>query len=180
MPLPNSNIEVGSGTVGVGVGEKQLTQNGVIATLGEGVAKQSGQNGVIWTLGLGVGVTQSVHTWSWCVQTPVTQTSGINARKGHQGSPPAAGISPQSQMVPSTESWVNTCTLLCGCCAVTSIPEVKFPVRTGSVTIAGTVPPDGVEGFWVPVVGSCNAARSLSCCSWPPFCKSPITLMTSP
>jgi hypothetical protein len=56
MPLPNNNNEVGSGTGG-GVGEpKQFTQNGVIPTLGEGVAVQLAQNGVIPGLGVGDGV----------------------------------------------------------------------------------------------------------------------------
>jgi hypothetical protein len=163
MPLPNSNIDVGSGTVGVGVGEKQLTQNGVIPTLGEGVGAQppETQNGVISTLGLGEGVVMhSGHVLLWCEHTPVTQTSGINARKGHSGIPPAAAISPQSQIVPSTESCVKTCTLLCGCCAVTSMPDVRSPVAAcvaevvdmlavkGPPAIAGvTAPVDDVDGF---------------------------------
>src|SRR5438874_11523866 len=103
--------------------------------------------------------------------------SGINNRNGHFGNPPpTAGISPQSQMVPSTESCWKTCTSLWGCCAATSVPAINAGTAacvagadvvavSGSVAIAGvTLVVDEVDAVCVLVVGSCNAARSLSCC----------------
>src|SRR5713101_6626535 len=55
---------------------------------------------------------------------PVTQISGISARNGHLGKPPTEGISPQSQIVPSTLSCSKTWTSPC-CCGATSVPEVS-------------------------------------------------------
>src|SRR5205814_1259078 len=109
---------------------------------------------------------------------PVTQISGISNRNGHFGNPPpTAGISPQSQIVPSTVSCWKTCTSLCGCCAATSVPAINAGATacvagpadvlavSGSVAIAGvTLVVDEVDAVCVLVVGSCNAARSLSCC----------------
>src|SRR5436190_20962614 len=103
--------------------------------------------------------------------------SGISARNGHFGNPPpTAGISPQSQMVPSTESCWKTCTSLWGCCAATSVPAINAGATAcvagatdalavnGSAAIAGVTPVvDEVDVVCVLVVGSCNAARSLSC-----------------
>src|SRR2546421_9410044 len=100
--------------------------------------------------------------------------SGISNRKGHFGNPPpTAGISPQSQIVPSTESCWKTCTSLWGCCAATSVPAINAGAMacvagatdvlavSGSAAIAGVTPVvDEVETV-VLVVGSCNAARSL-------------------
>src|SRR6266853_4122183 len=105
--------------------------------------------------------------------------SGIAARnrKGHFGNPPpTAGISPQSQIVPSTESCSKTCTSLWGCWAATSVPAINAGATacvagaevlavSGSAAIAGVTPVvDEVDAVCVLVVGSCNAALSLSCC----------------
>src|SRR5437763_7337291 len=108
---------------------------------------------------------------------PVTQMSGINARNGHFGNPPpTAGISPQSQIVPSTESCSKTCTSLWGCCAATSVPAINAGATacvagaadelaaSGSPAIAGVTLVEEVDVVCGLVVGSCNAARSLSCC----------------
>src|SRR2546423_4226827 len=99
---------------------------------------------------------------------PVTQMSGIRARNGHFGNPPpTAGISPQSQIVPSTESCSKTCTSLWGCCAATSVPVINAGTTacvaaadvlavSGSAAIAGVTPVDEVDVVCVLVVGSCN------------------------
>src|SRR5437870_9565366 len=106
--------------------------------------------------------------------------NGITARnrKGHFGNPPpTAGISPQSQIVPLTVSCSKTCTSLWGCCGATSVPAINAGATAcvagsadvlaviGSAVIAGvTLVVDELDVVCGLVVGSCNAARSLSCC----------------
>ena len=131
----------------------------------------------------------------WLVQTPVTQISGIRARNGHFGKPPpTGGISPQSQMVPSTLSCWNTCTSPCGCCGETSVPatsvgaSVSIPAtlvdEANWVSPSATGATEAAEDFdavsvVLDTLGSCETARRRMRCSWPPFCRSPITFTTS-
>src|SRR6266404_9084292 len=102
--------------------------------------------------------------------------SGIAARNrnGHFGNPPpTAGISPQSQIVPSTLSCSKTCTSPWGCWGATSIPATSVGARAslleGRDVDANRVSPSAgatgaVEDFDALVVvpetlGSCATAR---------------------
>src|SRR5436309_10877171 len=106
---------------------------------------------------------------------PVTQMSGMSARNGHFGNPPpTGGISPQSQMVPSTESCWNTCTSPCGLCVATSVPAVNVgaiasdvdatvaPDTCGSIAVVGATEVD-CDVLAGATAGSCKEARSRSC-----------------
>src|SRR6266403_4043305 len=97
-------------------------------------------------------------------------------------------------MVPSTLSCSNTWTSAWACCGATSVPDVRVGA---SVSVpftndddANCVSPSVTGATWAAedfdvvvvfpdTVGSWATARSRICCSWPPFCKSPITFTTS-
>src|SRR5882757_3745808 len=118
---------------------------------------------------------------------PVTQISGISARNGHLGKPPpTGGISPQSQIVPSTLSCSNTETSPWDFWGATSIPETSEGASASLLETkddndscaspwasGATAAVEYLDAFVAvrDALESCATARSRMRWSWPPFCR---------